>query len=74
MVAARFESRWIRGALVAALALLAVSMPAGAFDTPEAAQSWYDREVARRGALHWSLLAELDVEAETVAPLRTVFP
>ncbi len=62
-----------RNGIVVALTLLAVCLPARAFDTPEEAQSWYDREVDRRGALHWSLLAELDVEAETVGPLRTVF-
>ncbi len=63
----------IRSALAAAVVLLVAWSPARAFDTPEAAQSWYDREVARHGAVHWSLLSELDVEAETVAPLRTVF-
>ncbi len=58
--------------LVALWSALA-SATALAFDTPQEAQAWYDREVDARGAVHWSTLTELDVEAETIAPLQTVF-
>ncbi len=57
--------------LLAAAALLAPTLVC-AFDTPAEAQSWYERKIAQTGAVSWDTLSALEIEAESIAPLRTI--